>query len=168
MLTLIFLAFLGLLSLAVWRSRRTAAATLEGVAFTVALPVQQVSAALTSAYVNGAKAKGKALLRGVVMRRTDGTSFSFATKSGDAGRVVLEALDDGGTSVRARTTSLFVGYQRYQKVAGRSGSNAIGADLTHLLCRALNVTPNAGRMKSFQDGLERSVRRELARSQQRS
>jgi hypothetical protein len=152
--TLVIVLVVALVAGGTFWNKRTAALAMAGVEFEVPAPASAVSAAITAAYCDGAKA----VLRSVVSRMTvtPAGARSFQTRSslGDAGTIQLSE-HAGVTTVRAFTTELYVG----SHPAGhfRSGAFAIGAQIVHGLCKVLGITLNAARMRRFQAGIERKV-----------
>jgi hypothetical protein len=134
----------------IW-NKRNAAEAMAGVEFSVAASQAEVVAGLREAYCGGATAGLRSLATGVRVVPSGAGELRYETKAGDVGRI---RVSGGGsqTIVTASTENLFVG----NTVALKNHKPSLystAVALTHGLLTLLGVTPNAAKMKRFQNGL---------------
>jgi hypothetical protein len=97
------------------------------------------------------------------MTVTPSGAGSFLTRSsiGDAGSI--DVFGDGGSStVRARTTSLYIGAPPATR--GKTGFYGLASLIMHNVYTVLGVAPNAAKMKRFHAGVERKVSAQLRKA----
>lgn len=134
-------------------NHRNAAEAMTGVEFVVDAPQRQVAAAITEIFCSGGAKSGlRSMITGVSVSPAGASSFTYKTKHGDIGKLVVTGSGSTAT-VKASTTELFVGNTEVFKNQ-RSRLHAAGVGLTHGICLLLNLTPNAAKMKRFARGLE--------------
>jgi hypothetical protein len=146
---------------AVYWNHRNAAIARAGVEFHLPAAVTAVASAIHAAHNVGAGGKLKSFAQGIRVTGGGG-SFRFESRIGDVGRISL-ASDGNGTRVRAATESLHVGHHP-KAVSQRATWYGVGSRLTDVTYTILGVTPNAAKMKRFQNGLEAKVAKQLRRS----
>jgi hypothetical protein len=143
----------------VW-NKHTASAAMEGVDFHVAAPPAAVAAAIDNAHNAGAAAKLKGFALGIRVTG-GGSTFRYESKIGDVGRIDLAPQGDG-TRVRAATEVLYVGAHP-RTISQQSSLSGVSSRLSHMIYTVIGITPNAGKMKRFQLGLERKITRRLVK-----
>lgn len=146
---------------AIYWNKRNASAATAGVEFHVPTSVAAVAAAIDGAYNVGAGAKLKSFAQGIRVTGGGG-SFRFESRIGDTGRITL-APDGNGTRVRAATESLHVGHHP-RFVSQRHSWYGAGSRLTDVTYTILGITPNAAKMKRFQEGIEAKVAKQLRKA----
>lgn len=161
MATIILILILGaLIGAVIWNHKNRDAAT-DGVEFTVPGSVGSVASAIGALYCDGARAKAKSFVSGLTVTPAGPTSFRFESRIGDVGEISVDG-SGGAVTVRARTSELYIG--SHPVTHFRKGLTGTGAALTHGVYKLLGITPNAAKMKHFQNGLEGRVCRHLDRA----
>jgi hypothetical protein len=145
----------------VW-NHRNAALAMAGQQFHVADGTDAVTRAIGDAYCGGAKATMKALVSRLTVTPAGPSSFRVTSKIGDAGHINVRPGPKGGSTVEASTDELYVGSHPMTH-SRRPGLWGLSSALTHVIYKAVGITPNAARMKRFQRGIERQVNIRLRR-----
>jgi hypothetical protein len=151
--TFILVLVIAVIVAGVWWNHRIAAEARTGVSFVLPHPPSVVHDAVNRAHNQGAVATLRNVMGGVRVEPLGGGSFATSTKLGDQGEISVSS-DASGSRVSARTLNLYVG-------SHPSTRRWAFAGIVHGVYRALGIAPGAGKMKGWQGGLERRVRKAL-------
>lgn len=139
-----------------------ARAAMRGTEFRVDASPPNVVRAIEESYCSGMKASAKSVLSRVQVRQVDPTAFRTETKIGDVGRIAVEPDGGGGSRVVADVQELYIG--THPTTHWRGYFYGFVAAMAHRLYVALDMAPNASRMKRFQQGIERKVVKRLRKN----
>lgn len=142
--------------------RRAAAGALGGVSFVAPHAPALVAAALDKTH-RGAAAALLGAVSGVSVRAVGSGSFSYQSKFGDEGHLVI-TKDPAGALVQARTTSLHVGAGQKLLNTGTRGLWGLSVEMTHVLFRLVGVAPGATHMNRWQNALQLRITRDIAKA----
>jgi hypothetical protein len=158
-LLLIVAVFVG----AAWWNKRNSALAREGVEFAVDAVPAVVARSVHDVYCGGVKAATKSLLSGVTVTDAGNGTFRVLSRLGD--QAVIEVIPNAtGSTVRARTTQLYVGTP--PALHGKGGLYGLSSVIMHRIYVAIGISPYAARMKRLQQGVEDRVHKGLRRMAQ--
>jgi hypothetical protein len=155
--TFLLLLVIAAIAGGIYWNRQTSAAASAGVVFEVTRPPDAVADAIEAVLCQGGLTRMKNGLVGVRVRRSGRWRFVYESRLGDEGHIAIEPSGQGGSTVRANSTALYVG--SHPSSHFRSGIAGFAAIITHRTFTLAGISPGAARMKRFQTGLERQIRK---------